>query len=105
MVIESNPGVETFLYDTGIIILLLQRLIVPIEQGDGADAGEELGEEVGLVRGVDGVAFETEAHQERVDAEDVLEVGENRDAAAAAGRDRLRAVDLGHGAGCGLIGL
>lgn len=94
-------------HDTGIIILLLRdnRLIVFVEQGEGADAGEELGEEVGLVRGVDGVAFEAEAHQERVDAEDMLEVSENRDAAAATRRDRVGAVNLGHRTGCGLIGL
>lgn len=37
-------------------------LKVLVEQGDGAHSVEELLEEVTLVRGVDGVPFEAEAH-------------------------------------------
>ena len=77
-------------------------LVILIEQGDGFHAGEELAEEVALVGGVDGVALQAEAHQERIDAQDALEVRQDGDGAAAAGRDGLDAVDLGHRLGRGL---
>ena len=41
---------------------LCPSLKVLVEQGDGAHSLEELLEEVALVRGVDGVPFEAEAH-------------------------------------------
>lgn len=59
-------------------------LVILIEEGDGFHAGEELLEEVALVRRMDGVALETEAHEERVYSENLLHVGEDSDAAAAA---------------------
>lgn len=53
---------------------------------------------------MDGVPFKAEAHQERVYAQDLLEVGENRDAAAASGRDRFDSVDFAHRFCSGFVG-
>ena len=52
---------------------------------------------------MDGVAFEAEAHQEGVDAQDALEVRQDGDGASAAGGDGLDAVDIGHGLRGGLV--
>ena len=52
---------------------------------------------------MDCVALQAEAHQERVDAENLLHLGQNCDTAASAGRNRLDAVNFSHCAGCGLV--
>ena len=67
------------------MVVFKGALVILIEQGDGLHAGEELAEEVALVRGVDGISLQAEAHQERVNAQDALEVRQDGDGAAAAG--------------------
>ena len=47
-----------------------------------------------LVRGVDGVFAEAEAHEDGLGAEDALEAGDHWDTAAAAGRDGALAEGL-----------
>ena len=79
-------------------------LPVVVELGDALHAGEELAEEVAFVGGVDGVALEAEAHQERVDPQDFLHLAQDADGAAAARGDGLHAVDFADGARGGLVG-
>lgn len=59
-------------------------LEVSVEQGDRLHAGEKLLEKIALVRGVDGISLETESHEERIDTEYLLNLSEDRDAAASA---------------------
>ena len=61
----------------------------------GACALVERGEVVFLVRGVHAVVVEGEADQQRVHAEHVLEIADDRDRTAGADRDRLGAPLLG----------
>ena len=61
----------------------------------GARALVERGEVVLLVRRMHAVVVEAEADQQRVHAEHVLEIADDRDRAARADRDRLRAPFLG----------
>ena len=65
-----------------------------IEVRDHFDAFAEMVEFVVLVRGVDVVLGETEAAEDGLHAEHLLEVRHNRDAAAAVGRDGTFAIDI-----------
>lgn len=53
---------------------------------------------------MDGVAFQSEAHQDGLDAKDALEVGDDGDAAAAAHGQGVLAECFGETFLCGLIG-
>ena len=85
-------------------IKFLLNLPVLIEQCDAFHSAEELLEKVAFVGGVDGVALQSESHQQRVDAEYLLDLGQNRDAAAAAGGYGLDSVYLADGPARGLVG-
>ena len=65
-----------------------------IELGNGFHSFVELGEEIALVRGVDEVTFETEAHQERIGVESTLHFRQDGDAAAATAWYRFNAIDF-----------
>ena len=53
---------------------------------------------------MDGVALEPEAHQKRVDVQDLLHLAQDADGAAAAGGHGLHAIYLADGAGGGPVG-
>ena len=73
---------------------LLLNLPVLIEQCDAFHSAEELLEKVAFVGGVDGVSLKAEAHQERIDAENLLNFCQYSNAAASAGRHWLYSVNL-----------
>lgn len=64
---------------------------------------KKLLDQVALVRGVDCVPFKSEAHEQRVGAEDVPHVRKNADAAASTARNRFDTIYFRHCFGCRLI--
>ena len=62
----------------------ISQLIIFIKQCYGLHSGEKLLEQVAFVRGVYGIAFKAESHKERVDPEDTLKVGKDRNRSASA---------------------
>ena len=66
----------------GVAFCLLLPILV--ELGDGFHSSEELLEQVAFVRRMDCVSLEAEAHQERIDAQNLLHLGKHGDGAAAA---------------------
>ena len=54
---------------------------------------------------MDGIALQAESHQQRIDAEDALHIGQHGDAAATPGRHRFHTVNFFHGLRGGLKGI
>src|SRR4029077_11733238 len=71
------------------------------EAGYGADAEEVVFDFVLLVRRVEPVVGESEAHQDGRDAEVRGEIADDRDGASGANEDSLLAEDFAEGAGGG----
>ena len=74
----------------------LKNFILPVfvKKCNAFHSSEELFQEVTLIGRVDGIPFEPESHQEGIDAENLLNLRQNSDTAAAPGRNRLHSVNL-----------
>lgn len=81
----------------GVLLLFLHQLnVVLIEVWDCLDTLEEVEEWVVLVWSVDGIAAESESHEDALGAENLFKTSYDRDASAAAGWYRTFAKSGGH---------
>ena len=71
-------------------------LIVSVEESDALHAAKELAQQVALVGAVNGVTLQTESHQQRVKAQNFLELCQDGYASASAAGNGLDAIDLGY---------